>query len=43
MYVSEIRVKNFKTFEDVYLDLSKFNVLICGCGSDKTNFVWLNC
>ena len=39
MYVSEIRVKNFKTFDDVYLDLNKFNVLIGACGSGKTNFV----
>ena len=39
MYVSEIRVKNFKTFDDVYLDLDKFNVLIGACGSGKTNFV----
>ena len=39
MYVSKIRVKNFKTFDDVYLDLNKFNVLIGACGSGKTNFV----
>ena len=38
MYVSEIRVKNFKTFDDVYLDLNNFNVLIGACGSGKTNF-----
>ena len=39
MYVSEIRVKNFKTFDDVCLVLNKFNVLIGACGSGKTNFV----
>ena len=39
MYVSKIRVKNFKTFDDVSLDLNKFNVLIGACGSGKTNFV----
>ena len=39
MYVSKIRVKNFKTFDDVCLDLNKFNVLIGACGSGKTNFV----
>ena len=39
MYVSKIRVKNFKTFDDVCLDLNKFNVLIGACGSGKTNFI----
>ena len=39
MYVSKIRVKNFKTFDDVCLDLNRFNVLIGACGSGKTNFV----
>ena len=39
MYVSKIRIKNFKTFNDVCLDLNKFNVLIGACGSGKTNFV----
>lgn len=39
MYVSKIRIKNFKTFNDVSLDLNKFNVLIGACGSGKTNFV----
>ena len=39
MYVSKIRVKNYKTFDDVSLDLNKFNVLIGACGSGKTNFV----
>lgn len=39
MYVSKIRVKNFKTFNDVCLDLNKFNVLIGACGSGKTNFI----
>ena len=39
MYVSKIRVKNFKTFDDVCLDLNNFNVLIGACGSGKTNFV----
>ena len=44
MYVSKIRVKNFKTFDDVYLDLNKFNVSIRACGSGKTNsFKYLNC
>ena len=39
MHVSKIRVKNFKTFDDVCLDLNKFNVLIGACGSGKTNFI----
>ena len=39
MYVSKIRVKNFKTFDDVSLDFNKFNVLIGACGSGKTNFI----
>ena len=39
MYISKIRVKNFKTFDDVYVDLNKFNVLIGECGCGKTNFI----
>ena len=39
MYISKIRVKNFKTFDDICLDLNKFNVLIGACGSGKTNFI----
>ena len=39
MQVSKIRIKNIKTFDDITLDLNKFNVLIGACASGKTNFV----
>lgn len=39
MYVSRIKVKNFKTFDDICLNLNNFNVLIGACGSGKTNFI----
>lgn len=39
MIVSKIRVKNFKTFDDVSLDLNKFNILIGASASGKTNFI----
>lgn len=39
MYISKIRIKNFKTFDDLTIDLNRFNVFIGACGSGKTNFV----
>lgn len=37
--VSKIKIKNFKTFGDIDLDLNEFNVLVGACGSGKTNFI----
>ena len=39
MYLSNITVKNIKTFKDVSVDLNNFNVLIGSCSSGKSNFV----
>jgi len=39
MYISNIEIKNFKTFNELSLDLNKFNVIIGACGSGKSNFV----
>ena len=39
MHISKIKIKNFKTFDDVCLDLNKFNVLTGACGSGKTHFI----
>ena len=39
MKLSKIKVKNFKSFEDINVDLNNFNVLIGACASGKSNFV----
>jgi len=39
MYIEEIAVKNFKSFEDLRVKLGKFNVLIGTNASGKSNFV----
>ena len=39
MFISNIQIKNFKTFKDEKIDLNDFNVLIGACASGKTNFV----
>ena len=39
MYISNIEIKNFKTFNDISINLNDFNVLIGACASGKTNFV----
>ena len=39
MKVSHIEFKNFKTFDDLSVDLNDFNVLIGACASGKSHFV----
>ena len=39
MKLSKIEIKNFKSFEDISLDLNDFNVLIGACASGKSNFI----
>ena len=39
MHVAKIRIKNLKTFDDICLNLNKFNVLVGKSGSGKTNFI----
>ena len=39
MFVSKIQIQNFKTFNDISIDLNDFNVLIGACASGKTNLV----
>jgi predicted ATPase len=41
MYIEEIKVRNFKSFENLNVHLGKFNVLIGGNASGKSNFVEL--
>ena len=39
MILSKIMIKNFKSFENISIDLNNFNVLIGACASGKSNFV----
>ena len=39
MKVSHIEVNNFKTFDDISVDLNEFNVFIGACASGKSHFV----
>lgn len=39
MNISRIEIKNFKSFEDICIDLSDFNVLVGASASGKSNFV----
>ena len=39
MKISNIEIKNFKSFRDVSVDLNNLNVLIGACSSGKTNFI----
>ena len=39
MNVSRIEIKNFKSFEDVTVDLNDFNVVVGASASGKSNFV----
>ncbi|MBQ2613360.1 MAG: AAA family ATPase [Methanobrevibacter sp.] len=39
MHITNIKIKNLKTFKDVSLDLNRFNVIIGASGCGKTNFV----
>lgn len=39
MRITKIKVKNFKSFDNVEIDLGKFNVLIGANSSGKSNFV----
>lgn len=37
--IKQIRVKNFKSFDDLTIDLNKINVLVGPNGAGKSNFV----
>jgi len=39
MQIKNINVSNFKTFEEINVDLEKFNVLIGANASGKSNFI----
>ena len=39
MFIKRIRVKNFKSFKDLDLELGKFNVIIGANASGKSNFL----
>lgn len=39
MVICEIEIKNFKSFEDVWVKLSNFNVIVGDSASGKSNFV----
>ena len=39
MHITNIKIKNLKTFKDVSLDLNRFNVIIGANGCGKTNFI----
>lgn len=39
MTIKKVRISNYKSFEDVEVDLGRFNVLIGANASGKTNFV----
>lgn len=39
MKISNIEIKNFKSFKDISVDLNKFNVVIGESASGKTNFI----
>lgn len=39
MILSNIKIKNIKSFKDISIDLNNFNVLIGSCASGKSNFV----
>ena len=39
MKISKIEIKNFKSFEDVSLNLSNFNAVVGECASGKSNFI----
>ena len=39
MFISNIRIKNFKSFDNLNIDFNKFNVIIGACGAGKTNLV----
>jgi len=37
--ISEIKIKNLKSFNDQFVSLNNFNVLIGACASGKSNFI----
>lgn len=37
--ISKIKIKNFKSFDDVTMDFNNLNVLIGACASGKSNFI----
>jgi AAA15 family ATPase/GTPase len=37
--ISKIKIKNFKSFEELSMDFNNFNVLIGACASGKSNFI----
>lgn len=39
MFLSKIKIKNFKSFDDVSFDLNKFNVVVGECSSGKSNLL----
>ena len=39
MRLSNVRIKNFKSFKDVSIDLNDCNILIGACASGKSNFI----
>ncbi|MBM3236151.1 hypothetical protein FJZ31_07610 [Candidatus Poribacteria bacterium] len=39
MAIKKIKIANFKSFKDLEVELGRFNVLIVGNASGKSNFV----
>ena len=39
MKISKIEIKNFKSFDDVSINLSNFNAVVGECASGKSNFI----
>ena len=39
MYFSKIQIENFKSFDNLTVDLNKFNVIVGECSSGKSNFM----
>ncbi len=39
MKLSKIEIKNFKSFNEVSIDLNDFNIIIGACASGKSNFI----
>lgn len=39
MKISKIEIKNFKSFDDVSVDLNDFNAIVGECASGKSNFI----
>ena len=39
MKLSKIEVKNFKSFNELFIDLNNFNIMIGACASGKSNFI----